>query len=64
MATPTDYYQLDNNSSTKAIESILVNILSLYPDVIKIIKSTVPVGYREKVKEKFITSNIIFSKNL
>ncbi|MEI2368497.1 nucleotide sugar dehydrogenase, partial [Niallia circulans] len=37
------------------------NVLSINPDAIMIIKSTVPVGYTEKIKEKFETDNIIFS---
>ena len=43
------------------MEAVIANVLSINPEAVVIIKSTVPVGYTEKVRRKFETNNIIFS---
>lgn len=61
ISTPTNYDEVKNCFDTSSVEKVIQNVLSINSKAIIIIKSTIPVGYTESIREKFDTKNIIFS---
>ncbi|MBP5273921.1 MAG: nucleotide sugar dehydrogenase [Abditibacteriota bacterium] len=61
IATPTNYDDVGQFFDTSAVEDAIECTLKCNPDVLMVIKSTIPVGYTESVRKKYNAKNIIFS---
>ena len=61
VATPTNYDDEHHFFDTSAVEDAIENVLRVNPNVLIVIKSTIPVGYTDSVRKKYGVSNIIFS---
>ena len=61
VATPTNYDSRENFFDTSAVETVIRLVMKVNPEAIMVIKSTIPVGFTDSVREKYHCANIIFS---
>ncbi len=61
ISTPTNYDEVTNYFDTTSVEDIIEKVISINKDATIVIKSTIPVGFTDKVKEKYKVDNIFFS---
>jgi UDPglucose 6-dehydrogenase len=61
IATPTDYDATTHYFNTKSVESVIADVLEVNSNTTIVIKSTIPVGYVNRIKKEFVIDNILFS---
>lgn len=61
IAAPTNYDSMKNFFDTSAVEAVISLVMKVNPNAIMVIKSTIPVGYTESIRQKVNSQNILFS---